>query len=83
MINLHNDIKNYILDEDEDISDYYYEPDARGFGEIHNNKKLDGIINDLPFETRLLRNIDPVIATKIRNNQFSYDMFSEYFVNLM
>ena len=78
MINLHNDIKNYILDEDEDISDYYYEPDNRGFYEIHNNKKLDGIINDLPFETRLLRNIDPVIATKIRNNQFSYDMFSEY-----
>ena len=78
MINLHNDIKNYILDEDEDISDYYYEPDNRGFNEIHNNKKLDGIINDLPFETRLLRNIDPIIATKIRNNQLSYDMFSEY-----
>ena len=78
MINLHNDIKNYILDEDEDISDYYYDPDGRGFYEIHNNKKLDGIINDLPFETRLLRNIDPIIATKIRNNQLSYDMFSEY-----
>ena len=67
-----------LLDEDEDISDYYYEPDDRGFNEIHNNKKLDGIINDLPFETRLLRNIDPIIATKIRNNQLSYDMFSEY-----
>ena len=78
MINLHNDIKNYILDEDEDISDYYYDSDDRGFNGIHNKKKLDGIINDLPFETRLLRNIDPVIATKIRNNQFSYDMFSEY-----
>ena len=78
MINLHNDIKNYILGEDEDISDYYYELDDRGIHEIRNNKKLDGIINDLPFGRRLLQNVDPVIATKIRNNQFSYNMFSEY-----
>ena len=78
MINLHNDIKNYILGEDEDISDYYYELDDRGIHEIRDNKKLDGIINDLPFGRRLLQNVDPVIATKIRNNQFSYNMFSEY-----